>query len=329
MSKGAVLITGGAGYIGSHTVKALLQAGYKNIVVIDDLSAGVRNRVPREVTFIEGDFSNPNILKKVFRQEIESVMHFAASKIAPESMVNPEKYYENNVAKSIGLLKECVEGGVKNFVFSSSAAVYGDVNGFPITEEFDTKPTNPYGRSKLMFEQVLRDSSAAHSIKHVSLRYFNAGGADPNGELGNNHEKGEDLISILMGAAKTDGTFTIYGTDYDTKDGSCVRDLIHVSDLATAHVAAINYLEGGGDSTTVNLGSERGFTIREIAELTKKVTGSDFEIINGPRRTGDIVTSIASSEKARKLLGWRRQYSDIKTLVQTAWNWEKAGNQTD
>jgi UDP-glucose 4-epimerase len=318
-----ILVTGGAGYIGSHTVKELINSGHKDIIVIDDLSAGNKSRVPLAVSFIHGDFADAVLLQPVFEDGIDTVIHFAASKIAPESVIDPEKYYQNNVAKSIQLLEMCVKNGVKNFIFSSSAAVYGDVQCGPITEEFPTVPTNPYGWSKLMFEQVLLDSSVAYPLKHVTLRYFNAGGADPEGELGNNHKKGEDVISILMRSAKNQKSFTILGTDYDTKDGSCVRDMIHVSDLASAHVKAIKYLEKGGRSVTVNLGSEEGFTVREIASLTKKVTNSGFEIKDGERRTGDIVVSIASSEKARELLGWQKKYSDLETLIQTAWEWEK------
>jgi UDP-glucose 4-epimerase len=323
MIKPMVLVTGGAGYIGSHTVKKLLKSGYKNIIVIDDLSTGEKTRILKQVTFIEGDFANQELLETIFKNnKIENVIHFAASKIAPESVINPEKYYDNNLAKSIKLLQYCVNHKVKNFIFSSSAAVYGDVQGYPITEDFETKPTNPYGWSKLMFEQVLNDCSVSHDLKYVSLRYFNAGGADPEGQLGNNHEKGEDVISILMEVAKKNGTFTIHGSDYNTKDGTCIRDLVHVSDLASAHLAAIKYLERGGRSLKVNLGSEEGFTIREIAELTKKITGVNFKIKDGRRRPGDIVVSIASSEKARKLLLWKRRYSDIDKIIDSAWQWE-------
>lgn len=317
-----ILVTGGAGYIGSHTVKELLKSGRQNIVVVDDLSTGDVSKVAKGATFVEGDFADSKILTPILKSGVETVIHFAASKVAPESVKNPEKYYENNVAKSIKLLKLCVKHDVKNFIFSSSAAVYGDVQDSPITEDFPTLPTNPYGWSKLMFEQILLDSSVAHPMKHVSLRYFNAGGADPEGELGNDHAKGEDVISILMRAAKENGSFTIMGTDYDTKDGSCVRDLVHVSDLAAAHVNALQYLERGGDSTTVNLGSERGFSVREIVELTKKVTSSDFTIVEGARREGDIVVSIASSTLAKDKLGWAKQNSNMQTIIETAWKWE-------
>ncbi len=320
---GIILVTGGAGYIGSHTIKELIKAGRKDIVVVDDLSAGDQNRIPRGVDFLKGDFADVDLLSSTFERGVDTVIHFAASKIAPESVADPEKYYENNVSKSIQLLKMCVQGEVSNLIFSSSAAVYGDVQGSPITEDFPTIPTNPYGWSKLMFEQILQDSSAAHPMKHVSLRYFNAGGADPEGELGNNHEKGEDLISILMRAAIEEKDFTILGTDYDTKDGTCVRDMIHVSDLASAHVKALQYLENGGLPVIVNLGSEEGFTVREIAEITKQVTGSGFLIREGKRRAGDIVISIASSEKARGLMDWDRKYSNMETIIKTAWEWEK------
>jgi UDP-glucose 4-epimerase len=321
--KKIILVTGGAGYIGSHTVKELISSGYDNVVVVDDLSAGYQNRIPEGVDFIRGDFADTAVLDRAFEGGVQAVLHFAASKLAPESVESPEKYYENNVAKSITLLNYCLEKDVKHFIFSSSAAVYGDVEGFPITEDFSTVPTNPYGRTKLMIEQALTDYSVAHSMKHVSLRYFNAGGADPEGMLGNDHAKGEDVVSILMRTAKNEDSFTVFGTDYDTKDGTCVRDLIHVTDLATAHIDALKYLENGGDSITVNLGSEEGFTIREIAALTNDITGRNFSVIEGPRREGDIIVSIASSDKAKNTLGWNKKYSDIRTLIETAWSWEK------
>lgn len=321
--KNKILITGGAGYIGSHTIKSLLASGFSDIVVIDDLSTGDISRIPSDVTFVKGDFADRKLLNEIFESGIDSVIHFAAFKNASESVKMPEKYYENNVAKSILLLEQCIKYNVKNFIFSSSAAVYGDVQSSPITEEFQTKPTNPYGQSKLMFEQILRDCSAVHDLKHVSLRYFNACGADPDGVLGNNHKKGEDLISSLMNCAKSNGVFTIYGDDYKTKDGTCVRDFIHVSDLAAAHIAALEYLQRNRESITLNLGSEMGFTIREIVNRAKEITGTDFAIVDGGRRQGDIVTSVASSAKAHDILKWKCHYSDINSLVGTAWEWEK------
>jgi UDP-glucose 4-epimerase len=318
-----ILITGGAGYIGSHVVKELLKAGYSQIVVVDDLSTGVKSNIPKEVGFIEGDFGDEGVLKKAFSKKVDAVMHFAASKIAPESVKKPVDYYENNVAKSITLLDYCQKNRVSSFIFSSSAAVYGDVQSFPITEDFATTPTNPYGWSKLMFEQTLKDSAEAYGFEYASLRYFNAGGADPEGGLGNNHQKGEDVISILMCAASQGTDFTIMGTDYKTKDGTCVRDLIHVSDLARAHIDALSYLREGGKSIIVNLGSEEGYTVREIAEKVKTCTGSNFRIINGPKRSGDIEVSIASSALAKEVLSWRPAYS-LDDIVATAWDWENS-----
>ncbi len=318
-----VLITGGAGYIGSHSVREFLRAGYSNITVVDDLSNGLRENVPKEVNFVEGDFGKKSVLKKVFKKKYDAIVHFAASKLAPESIEKPEKYYDNNVAKSITLLNYAIKTKVKYFIFSSSAAVYGDVKEHPITERSETKPTNPYGWSKLMFEQVLTDSLAVNDFSYVSLRYFNAGGADYGGEIGNNHEKGEDVISVLMRAAKNKSDFTIFGSDYETKDGTCIRDIIHVSDLAKAHVLALEYLEKGGASEIFNLGSENGFSVREITEETKRITGSNFKILSGQRRPGDIVTSIASSQKAKNTLDWRAEHSDLSTIIKTAWDWEK------
>lgn len=318
-----ILVTGGAGYIGSHTVKEFLRHGSNDITVVDDLSNGYKRNIPNGVEFIEGDFSDISILNKMFSTKFDAVIHFAASKIAPESVANPEKYYDNNVAKSIKLLQASIKNGVKYFIFSSSAAVYGDVTEFPITESFKAKPTNPYGWSKLMFEQVLNDSSMAGHIKSVSLRYFNAGGADPDKELGNNHQKGEDVMSVLMTAAKNNTSFTIFGNDYDTEDSTCVRDIVHVSDLASAHVLALQNLTNGGDSSVINFGSEKGFSIKEIVEITKGITNSTFEVQYAARRLGDIETSIASSEKAHKVLGWNPVHSNIEEIIKTAWEWEK------
>lgn len=317
-----VLITGGAGYIGSHTVLEFIKEGYKEITVVDDLSSGYKKNVPQSVDFIEGDFGSTKVLKEAFKKNPQAVIHFAASKIAPESIEFPDKYYQNNVLKSIKLLDFSIKNGINNFIFSSSAAVYGDVEGFPIDENFKTTPTNPYGWSKLMFEQILKDYSLAFGTKHVSLRYFNAGGADPEGRLGNNHQKGEDLISVLMRSAKKGSDFTIFGTDYKTKDGTCIRDIVHVSDLARAHILALKYLEKDGYSEVINLGSEEGFSVKEIAQKAKKITGSDFKIKYGPRRKGDIVVSIASSKKAKKLLGWEPKDSSIEKIIKTAWVWE-------
>jgi len=322
-----ILVTGGAGYIGSHTVKALINSGYKNIIVIDDLSSGYAKNVLKPAVLIKGDFGDENILSDVFKLKIDTVLHFAAFKSAPESVINPIKYYENNVSKSLLMLEKCLENGVKNFIFSSSAAVYGDVQSFPITEEFETKPTNPYGWSKLFFEQILSDVSAATGLKHVSLRYFNAAGADPEGLLGANHAKGDDLISRLMVESSEKGKFQIFGSDYETKDGTCIRDIVHVSDLASAHVDALRYLVKGGGSEIINLGSESGYSIREIVSITKEITGMDFDVVDAKRRPGDIVVSIASSERAKEIIGWTRNFSDLETIIQTAWNWDKKASE--
>lgn len=317
-----ILITGGAGYIGSHTIKELIKSGYTDLIVVDDLSNGDKKRIPKSIEFVKGDFSDEKVLTKIFSKRVDYVIHFAAYKLAPESVEKPEKYYDNNVLKSIKLINYCVKNKIKGFIFSSSAAVYGDVKEFPITEEFTTMPTNPYGWTKLMIEQVLNDYANAQLIKHVSLRYFNAGGADPDGELGNNHQKGEDVISILMRVAVSNNEFTIFGNDYKTKDGTCIRDLIHVTDLAKAHINALNYLDNGGVSTIINLGSESGFSIREIINMTKNITKKDFSIKEGNKRDGDIVVSIASSEKAKNLIKWSQEYSDLETIIRTAWEWE-------
>lgn len=325
-----ILVTGGAGYIGSHTVKELLGCGYSQVLVLDNLSTGNEGAVLAPARLIKGDLSDKDFLEKTFSEnEIDAVIHFAASKDAAESVREPKKYYENNLINSLNLLNAMVEKGVKKIIFSSTAAVYGDTEKVPVDESVPTNPVNPYGWTKLMFEGAMADYERAYGLKYASLRYFNVAGADVDGRLGNDYKgRKEDLVSALMEVAvgKRD-KFIINGTDYETKDGSCVRDLIHVNDLASAHILALEYLERGGKSEIFNLGSESGFTVKETADMTKKATGTNFIVEDGHRREGDIVVSIASSKKAKKILGWQQKHNSLESIIKTAWEWEnKNGN---
>lgn len=321
-----ILVTGGAGYIGSHTVKELLKTGRYEVLVFDNLSTGKKESVSSPAKLIIGDLESLLDLEKIFKEnKFDAVIHFAASKDAAESVLDPEKYYENNVVNGLNLLNATVGAGVKNIIFSSTAAVYGDAKNVPVDEKTLTNPINPYGQTKLMFEKILADYEKAYSIKYVSLRYFNAAGADIDGKLGCDFENGKDLVSVLMRVALgKEKKFIINGTDYKTKDGTAVRDLIHVNDLASAHLKALEYLEKRGNSNIFNLGSEKGFTVKEAVDLTKRITGTNFEVEEGPRRLGDISISIASSEKAKKLLGWETRHSDLGSIIKTSWNWAKS-----
>jgi UDP-glucose 4-epimerase len=278
---------------------------------------------------IVADLSDQGALSDIFkRHDPEAVLHFSALTNVAESLVNPQKYYLNNVTYGLNLLSVIEASGCKRVIFSSTAAVYGDAREVPITEESPIKPISPYGTSKAFFEQILRDFDHAYGIKSVTLRYFNAAGADAGGRLGGNLSKKGDLISVLiktaMGSAEGGrNKFTINGTDYDTRDGTCIRDMVHVSDLADAHVRALDYLKDGGDSDIFNLGSDTGCSVREAAAITKAVTGVDFEIESGPRRAGDIAVSIASSGKARRIMGWEKQHSSIEEIIRTTWIWAK------
>lgn len=319
-----VLVTGGAGYIGSHAVKDLVRAG-RSVVVLDDLSSGDPRMVPSSIALYRGDFSDLEVLARIFDEnDIDAVVHFAAFKDAAESVSEPLKYYDNNVARSIRLLEFLTGRGVEKLVFSSTAAVYGDVDGYPIDEGFATAPVNPYGWSKLMFEQILADVGARNGLRSVSLRYFNAAGADPDGALGNTAEVRKDVVSALISSAVSESAFTINGADYDTEDGTPVRDLVHVSDLASAHTLALDYLDRDGETFIGNLGSGRGFTIRELAEVTARVTGSSFPVLVGPRREGDIAVSVASSQLVLDKLGWVPVHSGVESIIGSAWAWERA-----
>ena len=317
-----VLVTGGAGYIGSHVIDDLIKSGYTPIVY-DNFSTGHAEAVPETVQLIQGDLHDFTFLKHIMGQyEIDAVLHFAASSQVGESMVDPGKYYYNNVAGTLGLLDAMRESGVEYIVFSSTAAVYGEPDQVPITEDMPLHPTNVYGRTKLMIENMLRDYSMAYGLRYVALRYFNAAGASFLGNIGEDHNPETHLIPLTIQAAlgKRDA-ISIFGTDYDTPDGTCLRDYIHVKDLASAHILALNHLVKGGASRVYNLGTKTGLSVREIINAVKEVTGRDFMVKEEKRRAGDPARLIASSEKIAKELHWKPEHSSVKEIVETAWRW--------
>lgn len=315
-----ILVTGGAGYIGSHTVKELLRKGHKPIVY-DNLQAGHQKAV-RNARLIEGDLADSERLKETLRSfTIEAVIHFAADCLVGESMEDPLKYFANNVKNSIQLLETMVQFDVKKIVFSSSAAVYGEPQWVPITEEHPCHPTNPYGETKWIFEKVLQRLRQSKKVDYISLRYFNAAGADPEGELGEDHTPETHLIPICIASALKGMPVPIYGTDYDTHDGTCLRDYIHVTDLALAHLLALESLRQGGTSEVFNLGNGSGYSVREVVRTVEKVTGKKIETIESPRRPGDPARLVASSDKIKKALGWASKYDDLETIVETAYRW--------
>ncbi len=317
-----VLVTGGAGYIGSHVVKELLKNGYEP-VVFDNLQSGHREAVKGGV-LIYGDLSDSEALKRLFLDyDINSVMHFAADCLVGESMENPWKYYKNNVINSIRLLELMENFNVKNIVFSSSASVYGEPQEIPISEDHPCKPTNPYGETKLIFEKMLEAASKTGKINYISLRYFNAAGADPEGELGEDHSPETHLIPIVLKAALNGETVPIFGTDYDTPDGTCIRDYIHVTDLAYAHILALRRLEEGRKGGIYNLGNGNGYSVMEVIEEAMRVTKKKISINESQRRPGDPSRLVASSEKIRKELGWVPKYPELRAIIETAWHWHK------
>jgi len=316
-----ILVTGGAGYIGSHTAKELLKAGYQ-VVVIDDLSSGHREFVLTP-HFVRADIRDRQALTEVFQKfPITAVMHFAALTSVPESVADPARYYEVNLWGTFQLLEAMRAFGVKLFVFSSSAAVYGDPEKIPIPENHPTKPKSPYGKTKLMAEEMLADYAKAYDFRYVSLRYFNAAGSDPEGEIGEWHEPERHLIPIVLEAALGKRPYVeIYGTDYETPDGTGIRDYIHVSDLASAHVLALQYLEHGGKSDVFNLGIGRGYSVREVVEICRRVTGREIPVREAPRRPGDPAILVADPSKAERALGWKPRFTELAPIVETAWAW--------
>ncbi len=319
-----ILVTGGAGYIGSHVVEALQKAGFTPIVY-DNLSTGHAAAVPEDVQLIEGDIHNVAFAKHIMEQfKIDAVIHFAASSLVGESMENPSKYYFNNVEGSFHLLEAMRGAGVDRIVFSCTAAVYGEPEEVPIKEDSKLQPTNVYGRSKLVIEGMLADYDMAYDMRYVALRYFNAAGASPTRDIGEDHNPESHLIPLVLKTAQgVRKQVAIYGTDYPTEDGTCVRDYIHVCDLAEAHVLALKHLLAGGASRVYNLGSENGFSVRQIIDSAKKVTGVDFTVVEEARRAGDPAVLIASSEKIRVELGWVPKHSNVEEVIDNAWKWHK------
>jgi UDP-glucose 4-epimerase len=326
MDSPTILVTGGAGYIGSHAVRALCQGGY-NVVILDNLVYGHRDVAERvlQVPLIEGDISDRTFLDRVFAEHnIQAVMHFAAYAYVGESVSNPSKYYWNNVAGTLTLLDAMVAADVKQIVFSSTCATYGVPQAVPITEDHPQSPINPYGTSKLMVEKILQDYDVAYGLRSVRFRYFNAAGADPSGELGEDHQPETHLIPlVLMTALGRRPSISVFGTDYPTPDGTCIRDYIHVSDLADAHVLGLQHLMKGGQSEIFNLGNGNGFSVREVIEAAKAVTGKPIAVVESDRRPGDPPALVGSSVKAREVLGWNPQYADINDMIRHAWQWHQ------
>ncbi|MBN1940134.1 MAG: UDP-glucose 4-epimerase GalE [Candidatus Aminicenantes bacterium] len=316
-----VLVAGGAGYIGSHTVKELLRSGFEP-VVFDNLSSGHREAAGR-AEFILGDLNNEDEIAAAFKGGgFSAVLHFASLIQVGESYLNPRKYYRHNLVTSLNLLAGAIESGVRDFIFSSSAAVYGMPRETPIREDHPLEPINPYGWTKLMVEQILQDYDRAYGLKFVSLRYFNAAGADPEGALGERHDPETHLIpNVLRAAAGNGPILRVFGTDFPTSDGTAVRDYIHVTDLASAHVLALQHLQGGGTSEIINLGSNRGYSVREIIAAAEAATGRSIPREEKPRREGDPPVLLASKERAERVLGWTLRYSELETILKTAWAW--------
>lgn len=320
-----ILVLGGAGYIGSHTVYELIDSGTE-IVVVDNLLTGFREAVHPKAKFYEGDIRDRAFMDSVFeKEEIDGVIHFAASSQVGESMTNPLKYYNNNLCGTEILLESMVAHGIDKIVFSSTAATYGEPESIPILETDRTLPTNCYGETKLSMEKMFQWTSLAHNLRFVSLRYFNACGAHPNGLIGEAHNPETHLIPLILQVPNHQREFiSIYGNDYDTKDGTCVRDYIHVNDLAQAHILAMKYLSEGGKSDIFNLGNGVGFTVKEVIETARRITGHSIPAREEARRAGDPSTLIASSEKAKQVLGWKPNYDDLSTIISTAWKWHKS-----
>src|SRR4051794_39368823 len=319
-----ILITGGAGYIGSHMVHELHDAG-ETVVVIDDLSTGFRSALPKTVPLIIGDIGNEDLVAATIRtHSVTDIIHFAASIVVPDSVRDPLGYYRNNTANSRALIETAVKHGVRHFIFSSTAAVYGNPERTPVREDDRTAPTSPYGSSKLMTEIMLRDAGAAHGLRHVALRYFNVAGADPLGRAGQSTRGATHLIKVAVEAALgRRPKMEVFGTDYPTPDGTCIRDYIHVSDLVAAHLAALAYLRGGGASTTLNCGYGRGFSVLDVIETVKRVSGADFKVEVAGRRAGDPAQIVAACERARSTLGWQPQFDDLATIIAHALAWER------
>ena len=320
----SVLVTGGAGYIGSHMVLALADAG-EAVTVLDNLSTGVRSAVDARATFVEGDVGDSDLVSKTLREnDVSAVIHFAGSIVVPESVADPLKYYLNNTAKTRTLIEACVQEKVPHFVFSSTAAVYGTPEQVPVAEDAMLNPMSPYGRSKLMSEWMLQDVAAAHDLKYAVLRYFNVAGADPDGRSGQSTRDATHLIKVAVQTALgTRDHMSIYGDDYATPDGTCIRDYIHVSDLIAAHVAALGHLRGGGASLTANCGYGHGASVREVIDAVERVSGTKVDARMAGRRAGDPDAIVADATRAREVLGWSPVHDDLDEIVRHALAWER------
>ena len=325
-SQATILVTGGAGYIGSHAVLALQQAGY-HVIVLDNLVYGHRDiaETVLKVELIEGDTNDRVLLNDLFAtRNISAVMHFAAYAYVGESVTDPAKYYQNNFVGTLTLLEAMLAASVKHFVFSSTCATYGVPKTTPIPEDHPQNPINPYGATKLMVERVLTDFDKAYDFKSVCFRYFNAAGADPEGRLGEDHNPETHLIPlVLQTALGLRDSIAIFGTDYATPDGTCIRDYIHVTDLAQAHVLGLSYLLNGGNSTIFNLGNGNGFSVREVIDTARQITGRAITAIEHERRPGDPPALVGSGDRARSILGWNPQYADLETILTHAWSWHQ------
>lgn len=319
-----ILVLGGAGYIGSHTVYELIDNG-EDVVIIDNLLTGHEEAVHPKARFYKGDIRDKEFLDSVFiKEKIDAVIHFAASSLVGESMEKPLKYYDNNLCGTKILLDSMVEHGIDKIVFSSTAAVYGEPERIPILETDKTEPTNTYGETKLSMEKMFKWVGKAHGLRYVSLRYFNACGAHVSGKIGEDHNPESHLIPLILQVPNGKREFiSIFGEDYQTKDGTCIRDYIHVTDLAQAHILAVKYLQNGGKSDIFNLGNGIGFSVKEVIETARKVTQNAIPAKVTPRRAGDPAKLIASSDKAKKVLGWKPQHAELDEIISTAWNWHK------
>ena len=319
-----VLVTGGAGYIGSHMVLELLDAG-ETPVVLDNLTTGLRSAVPDQVPLVIGDFGDEGLIDRVVRERgVSAIIHFAARIVVPESVSDPLGYYLNNTAKARSLIASAISNKIRHFIFSSTAAVYGNPQANPVSEDEPLAPVSPYGRSKLMVEWMLEDASKAYDFQHVVLRYFNVAGADPRGRAGQSTRDATHLIKVAVQAAlgRRNG-MEVYGTDYPTPDGSCLRDYIQVTDLARAHMDALRYLRAGGASLTCNCGYQKGFSVLDVIDVVKRVSGVDFPVTLSGRRPGDPAAIVASNSRARSVLGWRPRHDNLDAIVRQALNWER------
>lgn len=318
-----VLVTGGAGYIGSHMVLDLLDLG-ESVVVLDNLSTGFRWAVPTNATLVVGDVGDQDLVRSIVRKHgVKAIIHFAGSIVVPESVADPLGYYHNNTVKSRALMEVAVEMGIEQFIFSSTAAVYGNPSEVPVREDAELKPMSPYGSSKLMTEIMLADAARAHNFRYVALRYFNVAGADPQGRTGQSTPNATHLIKVACEAALGKRPcIEVFGTDYPTEDGTCIRDYIHVTDLVRAHRAALRHLRDGGGSEIFNCGYSKGFSVLQVIDAVKRVSGADFEVRNAPRRAGDPAAIVAASDKIRVHLGWRPELDKLETIAAQALAWE-------